>query len=134
MVNEPLDKTTERKGFGGRVMAVPLGDGWFAFAHALVFSLAEVYNLRSKERPEVKDLANERVLFRIWLTKHAFTGRRWKRLGVLPIDLGEVSQPWFIKQSPGGTLYKTRDGAEEIPATWDEAESPVGEPSWCHAR
>ena len=116
-----LEKTTKRKGFAGRVMAVPLGDGWFAFARALAFPLAEIYNLRSKEMPEVKDLANERVLFRIWLTKQAFTGQRWKQLGVLPLNLGEGSQPWFIKQSPGGTLYRTRDGAEEIPATWDEA-------------
>lgn len=102
-------------------MAVPLGDGYFGFARALTSPTAEFYDFRSETIPPGADIITKPVAFRIWVMRYAFTGRRWKKIGDFPLRPGEGGKRWwFFKQADDGTLYRTRNGYEEVPASWEE--------------
>jgi hypothetical protein len=111
----------EQKPLDGRVMAIPLSDGAYGYGRALTFPNAEFYDLRSTELLKPSQVVETAVLFRIWVMKYAFTGRRWKRIGHVPLQPSETGKIWwYFKQDDDGNLYRTRTGLEEIPATWTE--------------
>lgn len=97
-----------------------MGNGYFGFARALTFPIAEFYDFRSQTIPSGAEIITKPVAFRIWVMKNAFTGRRWKKIDEFPLKPGEAGKRWFFKQADDGGLYKTRDGAEEIPASWED--------------
>ena len=103
----------------GVVVAIPLGNGWFGLGRALTFPIIEFYDFQSKEIPKLSELSDKPVAFRVWVMRSALTGRRWKRLGRLPLKPTEAGKRWFFKQHPDGSLFRTRDGDEEIPASWE---------------
>jgi len=111
----------KNRSFEGVVRGVPLGDGSFGFARALTFPIVEFYDYRSRDIPALELLRACPVLFRLWVARHAFTGRRWKRVGVIPLTSEETGKnEWFFKQNPRGRLFRTRGGTEEIPSGWNE--------------
>jgi hypothetical protein len=118
-----MAKTTaeQQKSLDGRVMAIPLGDGSFGYCRALTAPNTEFYDLRSTELLDPAQVVQAPVLFRIWVMKYAFTGRRWKRIGNMPLRESESGKIWwYFKQDDGGNLFRTRNGLEEIPADSEE--------------
>jgi len=104
-------------------MAIPLSDGFYGFCRALTFPNAEFFDYRASDIPPVDIIVSKPVMFRICVMKYAFTGRRWTRVGTAPLRADETGKRWFyFKQSEDGRLFKTRDGMEEVPSTWEEAQ------------
>lgn len=104
-------------------MAIPLGSGQFGYCRALTFPNAEFYDLRSDIVLDANKVVEAPVAFRIWVMKYAFTGRRWKRLGnvsLRPTETGKIW--WYFKDHDNGEFFRTRDGLEEIPASWSEVQ------------
>lgn len=113
----------QQNSFEGRVMAIPLGDGSFGYCRALTAPNTDCYSLRSPELLDPAEVVQAPILFRIWVMKYAFTGRRWKRIGSIPLSESETGKIWwYFKQDDMGNLFRTRNGLEEISAAWEEVQ------------
>lgn len=104
-------------------MAIPLGDGSYSYCRALTAPTAEFYDIRSKEVLDPASVVHAPVLFRIWVMSYAFTGRRWKRLGTVPLLETEIGKIWwYFKQDDHGNCFRTRNGLEAVPVAYSEIE------------
>ena len=100
--------------FRGRVFAIPLPDGAFSFAKALIFPEVLFFQARSPTPelpPDCVGLGTP--LFRIWVDKAAQTGRKsWQKLGVMALTPDEQdSATYFKKDALNGKNYLYRKGA-----------------------
>jgi hypothetical protein len=113
------------------MMAIPLGDGTYGYCRALRFPNVAVYNHRSQVLLKSDDVLGKEVAFRISIMRSAFTGKRWKRIGQVPLSVSEKSEAvWYFMQDPDGNLFKTRDWLERIPATWSEIQGLECAAAW----
>lgn len=99
--------------FRGRVFAIPLPDGRFSFAKALIFPEVVFFDARipaPEMPPDPFALGNP--LFRIWVDKSAQTGRKsWQKLGEMALTPKEqTGATYFKKDALNGNHYLYRDG------------------------
>ena len=116
----PNSKLQSARNKEGKVCAIPLESGHYAFCRALAFPLVEFYDVLSEKILNIEQLKNRPILFRVWVMKYALTERRWKTIGRLPLNESDKITPWFCKQDPDGSIYLTQDGAEEKPASLED--------------
>lgn len=118
-------RTTRIRDKVGNVLAVPLGEDRFGFAWVLNSPLVAFFDRRCRagDFPPVDAIVGSPIAFRIWVMKSAVTSGKWPFLGHMPVPEHSLEPLWFFKQdSINGRIHKTLTGAEEVPATTDEAE------------
>ena len=78
----------------GTVLAVPLGEDVFGFCRTLRHPLVEFYDTsgRLPGDLDVEEVVGSEVAFRIWAMDSATGGRRWKKVGHVPLSDEEQSR------------------------------------------
>lgn len=105
----------------GAVIAIPLGDGNWAFGRALESPLMAFYDLRSTTLLTPEAVVQAPILFRIWVVKSALRKGGWQIVGRIPLEPELLESPWFFKVDPlSGAITKARD-RDEVPASREEA-------------
>jgi hypothetical protein len=107
----------------GDVVSIPLGNGRYGFAIVLEDPLFGYFDYSSnRPDPPLPEVTAARLAFKVWTMKHDLVRGYWPVIGRMEDGQLLAEQPWFFKvDSLTHKLSKTRDGAEEVPVTEEEA-------------
>jgi hypothetical protein len=120
----------------GNIFQIPLDDGTYGFGRILDNGTVAFYDLRVSKIPDIEDIIQSDVLFKIWVMEYAFTNRAWKKkwkiLGNIPLEDELKKDVIFCRQDAiskkcylyfkGGIEEKTtceECAKYEIAAAWD---------------
>jgi hypothetical protein len=103
----------------GNVVAIPLGDGTFAYGRVLREPLFAFYDLRTDQLAEACEVVRAPVAFTIWVMRRALTHGDWTVIGNVPIEEKMLKAPLFFKEDPLSGALRIYDGdtGEESAAT-----------------
>ena len=107
----------------GDFVAIDLGDGCHAFGRVLPEPLIAFYDLRTTDaQPTPESLAQQPVLWRLWVANKAVESGRWRGFGHLPLTENLLEEPVFFKKDPITKATSLYQGTREWPATLEECE------------
>ena len=99
----------------GDIVAVPLGDGKYAFGWILDEPLIAFFDLQRGDLQPPPNLTQHEALFRIWVMNHSIVRGAWPVVGHVEPSFAQRERPWFYKQDPISKIVSlTRDGNEEL--------------------
>ena len=106
----------------GDILAIPLGDGSFAFAQVLRDPLLAFFSLRSNVITHADEIVQSSVLFVVPVMNYAIRDGVWMVVGNSAIGSSLQKEPLFFKKDAvSGDLSIYKDStAEEWPATKEE--------------
>ena len=109
----------------GDVVSIDLGRGRHGFAVVLEDPLFGYFDYSAdKPDPPLAEIVARPIAFKVWTMGHDVVRGLWPVIGKTDIPAVTAEHPWFFKEDPlTGKLSKTRDGAEELPVTEEEASS-----------
>jgi Immunity protein 26 len=106
----------------GDVLAIPLGDGTYAYGRVLREPLVAFYDLRSNEILPLDAILVASIVFTLFVKNYPITDGLWPVIGKAQLS-GELrKEPLFFKKdalSGALTIYRDSTG-EEAPASQDE--------------
>ena len=101
----------------GTVLAVPLKDGRHGVARVLRHPVVEFYetSMTDGDAVDLEKVTQSPVAFRIWVMDSATGGRRWKKIGEVPLSEEERTRR---------ELFCTEDGlSKELSTYWTDPET-----------
>ncbi len=104
----------------GDVAAIDLGEGWGSYARVLREPLFAFYDVRSKKEPDIDEIVDRPVLWRLMVMNYAVTNGRWPVIGSRPLEEELEIEPTFFKVDPISKQLSLYRNGREWPATREE--------------
>lgn len=86
----------------GSIFKISFGDGTYGFGRILDNSTVAFYDLKVSKIPDLEDIIQSDVIFKIWVMSYAFTNKTWKKkwtiIGKIPLEDKLKEDITFCKQ------------------------------------
>ena len=106
----------------GDIVKIKLKNGKFCFARVLKEPLMAFYDKIWDNTPELREILESKVLFKVWVMENAITSGRWPVIGSADIEKYLDKPVEFFKIDPISKKYFIYINGEETASTKEECE------------
>jgi hypothetical protein len=107
----------------GDIVQIKLEDGSFSFARVLEEPLMAFYDFKSDSIPNLSEIVEKPIIFRIWVMNRAVKSGRWGVIGNIGLEPELVLSPKFFNQGALNKNFTIIYNDDESPATREECEN-----------